>query len=85
MEAPYTLEYLRETLRNNVVSLVFTKKNGEQRVMKCTLIPEKISATIRTDEENKPLTEISSVVVWDLEKNEWRSFKVERVTSVTIL
>jgi WYL_2, Sm-like SH3 beta-barrel fold len=84
MSIPYTLESLVEALQTNVMTVVFTKVNGEQRIMKCTLIPEKITKPVRTAEDNKVFTNSNNIVVWDLEKNDWRAFKFDRITSVTI-
>jgi hypothetical protein len=31
---------LKEIIQNGVVTVVFTKKDGTERTMKCTLLPE---------------------------------------------
>lgn len=84
METPYTLQTLVETLQSNVATIVFTKVNGDQRIMKCTLIPEKITKPVRTAEDNLIFTSNNNIVVWDLDKEDWRSFKFDRITSVTV-
>ena len=70
---------------NESVTVTFTKKDGTVRVMKCTLKPDALPVV-----EVKPLQEgkqsrkesITSIRVFDLEKNEWRSFNTQSVTRV---
>jgi hypothetical protein len=70
---------------NESVTVTFTKKDGTVRVMKCTLKPDLLPVV-----EVKPLQEgkqsrkesITSIRVFDLEKNEWRSFNTQSVTRV---
>ena len=64
---------LLEALRNDVIVAKFKKKNGELRVMRCTLkegLVPKIYGSV-------PSTETSYVTVWDLEKENWRSLSKE--------
>lgn len=80
----FTKANLIETLQNNIVTVTFTKVNGQERIIKCTLLPEHIpnapTANGKTliDESN------SVVAVWDLENNGWRAFRVEGVKSISI-
>ena len=67
--------------------VTFTKKDGTERVMRCTtnlsMIPvekhPKGEKTISEGEEKKVET---SKRVFDLEKQEWRSFRYDSVISV---
>ena len=69
--------------QNDEVTVDFTKVNGEVRVMRCTknfdLIPESLhpinNSQIRVKNENV-------YPVFDLDKQEWRSFRIENVNSV---
>ena len=67
---------LQTLLRENVVEVVFTKVNGDQRRMKCTLksdlLPEMPNEPGHPGPENV-------LPVWDIEKNGWRSFRIENV------
>jgi len=60
----------------------FTKKNGEDRAMYCTLdfknIPEENHPNSDTD---KPINE-DIIKVWDFERKEWRSFRVDSVNGI---
>jgi glutaredoxin 3 len=71
-----------------VISVTFTKADGTERVMRCTKNPTIISENYvapekKTDRErtNPP----GVVAVFDLDKNDWRSFKLETVKDYTIL
>ncbi len=80
----FTKANLIETLQNNIVTVTFTKVNGQERIIKCTLLSEHIpnapTANGKTliDESN------SVIAVWDLENNGWRAFRVEGVKSISI-
>jgi len=70
---------------NESVTVTFTKQDGTNRVMNCTLKPELLPVV-----ETKPLAEgkqprkesTTSIRVYDLEKKEWRSFTTKNVTRV---
>jgi hypothetical protein len=65
---------------NKSTIITFVKKDGTLRKMSCTRNPSKIPV------EHHPKTETTdpstSIRVFDLEKNEWRSFLVANVKSV---
>jgi hypothetical protein len=77
--------WLNSILKTTEMTITFTKKDGTERVMKCTLKPDAIPVV-----ETKPLAEgkiprkvsTTSVRVFDLEKSEWRSFTTTSVTRV---
>ncbi len=81
----FTKESLVDTLRHNIVTVTFTKVDGTERVMKCTLMSEHIP--------NAPSTNGAIVLkestantlsVWDTEANGWRSFRVDNVKSISM-
>jgi len=62
--------------------VTFTKSDGTERVMKCTLVPEQLPK-VEIKEDAKPRKEsTTSMRVFDLEKNEWRSFTIKKVKQV---
>lgn len=71
--------WLRSVLKDFVVTITFTKKDGDERVIKATLkedlIPEdmipKGTSTRKKSEESQS--------VFDVEKDEWRSFRWDSV------
>jgi len=74
-------EILIEALSNHECTVTFTKVNGETRVMPCTLkedvIPKQESKGTKKPNE-------SVVSVWCLDKQEWRSFRLDNVVDLQI-
>jgi hypothetical protein len=69
-------------LNNEVVTVTFTKVNGEERVMRCTLLSEYLpggAAAPQLLQENAGDT----LSVWDTEVNGWRSFRVSSIKSIS--
>lgn len=75
-------EWLTNVLRSSVVSVLFTKKDGSERKMNCTLDVDVIPSefTPKGAERAKP---VDSLAVFDVEKNEWRSFRWDSIKTVT--
>lgn len=84
----------RHLSEGDVLVVKFIKKNGDERVMRCTrnmaLIPQ--SPVKESDggagdaKPRKPRKQPEGVaVVWDLEKGGWRSFQYESVQSVSVV
>ena len=68
---------------NETVTVTFTKQDGSERVMNCTLKPELLPEAKPLAEGKTPRKESStSIRVYDLEKQEWRSFTTKNVTRV---
>jgi hypothetical protein len=76
---------LRDALQHEIVSVRFNKADGSTRLMKCTLdfnrIPEDkhpagTRTTLRRDRD--------LYHVFDLDKNDWRSFREERIVDWTV-
>jgi hypothetical protein len=75
---------LKRLLHEKVVTVLFTKKDGTEREMLCTLLPEHLPVVDKKEgDEVKPLKKQSeeSIAVWDLEAKAWRSFRVDSVRS----
>ena len=79
-------DFLLEQLHNGVCEVTFTKVNGETRVMKCTLHSAYLPPQL-PHEEGKAAREPNSevIAVWDLNANDWRSFRTESVTDTRML
>ena len=71
-------ETLIKNLQKNAMRITFTKVNGDERIMDCTLqehmIPETSESNRKQNEEVLP--------VLDINKGEWRSFRLDSVTKV---
>lgn len=73
-------------LRNNQtgVTVVFTKLDGSERKMVCTLVEGKIPTDKKPYTQTTPATTSEQAVrVFDLEIEEWRSFRWDSVKRVT--
>lgn len=75
-----TREDMVDALRAGKCTVTFTKVNGEERVMDCTLKEDLIPVELRpkTDDEGVQRT-IDVVRVYDVKAEGWRSFRVENV------
>jgi hypothetical protein len=84
-----TRQELLELLADEIVDVTFDKLSGDERTMKCTLIPEMLPEAQRDDKLSQ--TKIRNLedkvfVVWaiDIEPPAWRSFRYDRVKKVSI-
>lgn len=75
-----------DDLRAKEMVVHFTKKNGEERIMTCTLrpdfIPQDSMPKGTTKKEPKPLSEQTACSVYDVEAKGWRSFLWDNVTEI---
>jgi len=79
-------EWLTSHLNTGPVTVTFTKKDGSERIMKCTTDPTYILFKDPTVLESKNERTVSDTVipVYDLESNGWRSFRWDSVKRVEI-
>lgn len=87
-------DWVRSLLRTSVAVIKFTKNDGTLREMRCTLqfdqIPRnKVPATaqgslapLNETKVRKPNDEVCSA--FDLDKQEWRSFRYDRIKGITV-
>ena len=69
---------LIKSLQKKAVRITFTKVNGEERVMDCTLQEHMIPPTkLSNRKENEEV-----LPVWDVNKGEWRSFRLDSITNI---
>ena len=79
----FTKDKIMDFLKANVAEVRFTKSDGTERIMKCTLREDLVVPYVKkTDRVKEANTDI--VPVFDVEKNEWRSFKVDSVLSISL-
>ena len=84
-----TREELVEMLGNEIVDVTCKKLRGDERKMKCTLIPSMLPPAQRDDKLSQTKIrnlEEKTLVVWaiDIEPSAWRSFRYDRVKKVEI-
>ena len=74
---------LKEDLRKGILNVKFTKTNGEERDMICTLREDLIPMVSKSQSKRLEHQLSDEVVrVYDLEKEEWRSFRIDSIVSV---
>lgn len=73
---------LRKLLSTDIVTVTFTKKNGELREMLCTTLKEYLPGEWLDSEKPLVLAETGIVTVWDLEQKGWRSFRFDSIKSI---
>ena len=82
----YDRNRLLTDLRSTVVELHFVKVNGENRVMKCTLmdrlLPESYTRNLEEQNTEKQYHRDNPNVIaaWDVDARGWRSFRIDSVT-----
>ena len=84
-----TFDQIKDMLVEGVCQVTFTKVDGTERIMRCTikedLIPAEQFPVDRSKDpmkgsNGKPLTNV--LAVWDLDKAGWRSFRLDHVSNV---
>ena len=89
--------WVRGLLTNSEINITFTKADGTDRDMLCTLdhsripvsVAKPVSTTavvdgiVRESKKPKKAPDPHSLRVFDLEKQEWRSFRFDRLKKVT--
>jgi|TARA_B100001971_G_scaffold196045_1_gene203461 predicted DNA-binding protein (MmcQ/YjbR family) len=72
---------LIKNLQKRAMRITFTKVNGEERIMDCSLqehiVPETSESNRKQNKEILP--------VFDINKGEWRSFRLDSVTNIEAL
>ena len=76
-----TKESIRKLAQEGGITVTFTKVDGSERVMKCTLnkthLPEQKDLEEASTKDNPKV-----LAVWDVEKSAWRSFRIDSVKEV---
>ena len=80
----YNVDKVKSLLNENVMNVTFTKKDGTERVMKCTRNWQLVEAF---STNFAPPLNINSVpdevvVVWDMEKDDWRRFDINSLIKI---
>ena len=74
-------EILVEGLKRNVIKVTFTKLNGDERIMNCTLHE---SVLPESDGKSKKKENLEVLSVWDIDKDAWRSFRMDSVKDIKV-
>lgn len=71
---------LVKMLFNNVVIVHFTKKDGTNREMKCTLKPSLVVPYEKKTDRQRNESNPEIVRVYDLDKQAWRTVNIDTIT-----
>lgn len=72
-----------DTLKERNMSITFTKKDGTERIMNCTLRPDALpEITELTRTSTKRREPDGAIAVWDLDQSAWRSFRYDSVVEI---
>jgi len=83
-----TKEELLTMLKEKIVEVTFTKLDGEERVMPCTLIESHLPPAKKEDPiTQKKVRQISDkvIVAWAVESKGFRSFRYDRIKNIKAL
>lgn len=77
-------EWLKNILRTTHATIVFEKKDGTLREMKCTLSESRIPSEFMPKNEKTSTRAVNdnALAVFDLEKNAWRSFRYDSIKEI---
>ena len=81
INTPEGREWLLGLLRDSEVTVKFTKKDGSERKMLCTLAENKIPSEKLPKNSGKTKSD-EALAVFDLEKQSWRSFRFDSVKEI---
>lgn len=77
-------KWLRGVLKTETVTVTFTKKDGTERVMNCTLNPD-IIPKVEVKEDTKPRKQSDTTMrVFDTDIKEWRSFTTKSIKHLSV-
>ena len=76
-------DWLLELLRAGEVKVTFTKTDGTEREMVCTL---KEGVVVPYEKKTERVKKVNDdvVPVWDIEEQAWRSFKLSTVIGINV-
>lgn len=74
--------WFRSFLHTGVFEITFTKVDGSERVMPCTLKPDALPARALAEHHQTRVYNPEVLSVWCVESSSWKSFKVMKVNSV---
>lgn len=76
-------KWLRDLLKVGPATIVFVKKDGTERKMRCTLNESEIPQEFSPKNTGKAKSD-DALAVFDVEKNAWRSFRYDSVKTITL-
>ena len=77
--------YIKSMLNHDPMKVKFTKVNGDEREMFCTLTNEYIPEDKVYGDGSARKKNMDVLAVFDIEKRDWRSFRIENVVDFAIV
>ena len=74
-------DILIKNLQKKTMRITFTKVNGDERIMDCTLQEHIVPPTKYTDRKQNE----EVLPVFDINKGEWRSFRLDSISNIESL
>ena len=82
-----TRDGIKDILKTSVANVTFTKSDGTERIMRCTLkeefLPEMVSEDDQSEKKARKVN-LDVLPVWDLDKKSWRSFRIDSLCKLEI-
>lgn len=73
-------EYIKKALAEGILKVKFTKRDGTERDMFCTLKADLLPEQTDLEEQvQKKTPNPDALKVWDIEKAAWRSFRFDSI------
>lgn len=82
MEVNFSRDSILQKLHEGETTVTFTKVDGSERIMRCTLNETMLPPAEPTEKTAERKVNPNVVAVWDLDNEGWRSFKVDSVKSL---
>ncbi len=80
-----TKQHLQKLLKQHVVEIKFKKVDGSDRMMLCSLRKEYLPEQTEKKERKDKKENLNSLAVWDIEKDGFRSFRIDSVIDYEIV
>lgn len=81
------MELIREEvvagLKSAIAMVTFEKADGTERTMRCTLAQDMLPKTKKSSAKKTREIDEEVVAAYDLDKSEWRSFRLDSVKSIS--
>ena len=80
----YDKENLKQALQQTVGTVVFTKNDGTERTLRCTLQESFLPVSDKKESTTVKKENPDVLSVWDVEAQGWRSFRIDSILSTEI-
>lgn len=75
------IQEIKNLLHKNVCEIVFTKVDGTDRTMRCTLLEQYLPPSANNETSTKK-SNPNTLVVWDVDSRGWRSFRTASLKTI---